>query len=320
MSINMHYKKINPFSHPNNDTGFGNNANEIGGRFINKDGTYNLTKEGMSFIKRMSIFHDMLNLPAWKFIGVILMVYLGINLVFTSVYFLIGAQEFAGLNVGNNWIVFKSLFYFSTQTYTTVGYGHVYPMGDAASVLSSIEALSGFLSLAVATGLIYGRFSKPRCYLAFSEHALVGPYKATTGLMFRFMAFKDKHALTDLEIRVNVGLKVLENEALVYKYFALNLERTKVESMPLSWTVVHPIDESSPFFGFTETDMKDADVELYVMLRGFDDVFSNYVQLRTSYVYNEIIFNRKFVPMYRESDDGKTTILELHKLNVHDVV
>src|ERR1700712_22486 len=155
MSLHHNYKKINPFSKQNNDTGFGSNANEIGGRFINKDGTYNLTKEGMSFIKRMSIFHDMLNLPVWKFITVILLVYLGINLSFTAVYFLIGAQEFAGLNVGNNWIVFKSLFYFSTQTYTTVGYGHVYPVGDAASLLSSIEALSGFLSLAVATGLIY---------------------------------------------------------------------------------------------------------------------------------------------------------------------
>jgi inward rectifier potassium channel len=66
--------------------------------------------------------------------------------------------------------------------------------------------------------------------------------------------------------------------------------------------------------------MQHADVELYVMLRGFDDVFSNYVQQRTSYTFKEILFNRKFVPMYRESDDGMTTILELHKLNVHTPV
>jgi inward rectifier potassium channel len=115
-------------------------------------------------------------------------------------------------------------------------------------------------------------------------------------------------------------MQVLENDELIYKYFSLNLERSRVESMPMSWTVVHPIDENSPFSGFTEDDMKNADVELYVMLKGFDDVFSNFVQHRTSYTYNEILFNRKFVRMYRESEDGSTTILELHKLNVHEIM
>jgi inward rectifier potassium channel len=233
------------------------------------------------------------------------------------IYLLIGPEQIDGLSRGSYWKRSREIFYFSTQTFTTVGYGHLSPVGDGANIVAAIEALTGFLSLAIATGLIYGRFSKPRSYLAFSDDALIGPYKEATGLMFRFAAFKDKHALTDLEIRVNTGLLVVEDQAPVYKYFSLNLERTKVESMPMSWTVVHPIDENSPFHGFTEEDMKTADVELYVMLRGFDDVFSNYVQQRTSYTFNEIFFNRKFEPMYRESDDGKTTILELHKLNMH---
>jgi inward rectifier potassium channel len=315
------YKKINPFSHLNNNTGFSTNTNDIGsGRFINKDGSYNLVKEGMPFWKRVSLFHDMLYLPTWKFVGVILLFYVVINLAFTGIYFIIGSSHLQGLPVGDDWKIFRELFYFSTETFTTVGYGRVNPVGDAANLVSGIESLTGLSSLAIATGLIYGRFSKPRSYLAFSDHALVGPFKEGTGLMFRFAAFKDKHSLTDLEIRVNVGLKVLENEEPVYKYFSLDLERTRVESMPMSWTVVHPVTEASPFFGFTEEDMKTGDVELYVMLRGFDDVFSNYVQQRTSYTYQEIFFNRKFVPMFRESDDGQTTILELDKLNIHNEV
>lgn len=314
----MHnYKKINPFSKQNNDTGFAANNNDVGGRFINKDGSFNLVKEGMPFHKRLSIFHDMLNLPLWKFIVIIFIFFFAINLVFTLVYFFIGPEQLEGLTRGSNWKVFREIFYFSTQTFTTVGYGHVNPVGDAANSVAAIEALTGFLSLAIATGLIYGRFSKPVSYLVFSDHAVIAPYKEGTGLMFRFAAFKDKHTLTDLDIRVNTGLLVMEGQQPVYKYFTLELERTRVESMPLSWTVVHPIDEKSPLYGFTEEDMKIADVELYVMLRGFDDVFSNYVQQRTSYTYSEIFFNRKFVPMYRESGDGKTTILELHKLNVH---
>jgi len=291
------HKRINPFSRQNNDTGFSTNASDlVGRRFINKDGSYNLVKEGMPFWKRVSVFHDMLNLPLWKFITVILLFYVAINLVFTGIYFWIGPYQLQGVPDGDNWHIFKELFYFSTETFTTVGYGRVNPVGDAANLVSGIESLTGLLSLAIATGLIYGRFSKPRSYLAFSDHALVSPYKDSTGLMFRFAAFKDKHSLTDLEIRVNIGMQVLENETPVYKYFSLDLERTRVESMPMSWTVVHPIIETSPFYGFTEEDMKNTDVELYVMLRGFDDVFSNYVQQRTSYTYNEIFLTGSLCP------------------------
>lgn len=313
-------RKINPFSKLNNDTGFASNSSDTGGRFINKDGSYNLVKEGMPFRKRFSMFQDMLNLPLWKFITAIFLVYLVVNIIFTIIYFSMGASQFDGLIPGSDWKIFREIFYFSTQTFTTVGYGHVSPVGDAVNNVAAIEALTGFLSLAIATGLIYGRFSKPRSYLTFSDHALISPYRNGTAIMFRFAAFKDKHTLTDLEIRVNTGLLLVENEKADYKYFTLELERTKVESMPMSWTVVHPIDEKSPFYGFTKDDMKNADVELYVMLRGFDDVFSNYVQQRTSYTFNEILFNRKFIPMFRESDDGKTTILELHKLNMHKEV
>lgn len=312
------HKRINPFSKQNNDTGFASNSNDqLGNRFINKDGTYNLVKEGMPFSKRFSIFNDMLNLPSWKFIVVIFIFFIAINFIFTVMYFFAGQEQFDGLIPGTGWKLFRQLYYFSTQTLTTVGYGHVSPVGDAVNIISGIESLTGFLSLAIATGLIYGRFSKPRSYLVFSDHALVSPYKDGMAIMFRFAAYKDKHALTDLEIKVNTGLLVVENETPSYKYFSLELERTKVESMPMSWTVVHPIDEKSPFYGFTKEDMKAADVELYVMLRGFDDVFSNYVQQRTSYTFDEIIFNRKFLPMFRESEDGRKTILELHKLNMH---
>jgi inward rectifier potassium channel len=314
------YKNINPSSRQNNDTGFASNSNETGGRFINKDGSYNLVKEGMPFHKRFSIFNDMLNLPLWKFITLIFVFFLLINFIFSVIYYAIGYQQLDGLINGSQWKIFREIFYFSTQTFTTVGYGHVNPVGDAANMVAATEALTGFLSLAIATGLIYGRFSKPKSYLIFSEQALVSPYKEGTALMFRFAAFKDKHALTDVEIKVNAGLLLEEDRKTDYKYFSLNLERTKVESMPMSWTVVHAIDENSPLHGFTQEDMKTADVELYVMLRGFDDVFSNYVQQRTSYTFNEIFFNRKFAPMYRESEDGKTTILELHKLNMHNAV
>jgi inward rectifier potassium channel len=112
-------------------------------------------------------------------------------------------------------------------------------------------------------------------------------------------------------------MQLEENGRMVYKFYDLPLERSQVESLPMNWTVVHPIDESSPLNNFTGEDMKKADVELYVSVRGFDDVYSNVVQQRTSYTYDEILANRKFVQMYHESPDGKTTIVELHRLDEH---
>ncbi len=309
-------KRINPFSKINNDTGFGNNASSYGGRFINRDGSFNLRKEGMSFFNRFSIYHSMLNLPRWKFITLIVVFYLCINLLYTILYLLIGTDgQFQGMIAATEWQKIKEVYFFSTETFTTVGYGRVNPVGDAANFVASIEAMSGFLSFAIATGLIYGRFSKPKAYLAFSEHALVTPYQDKTALMFRFVSYKDNHILTNVDIKVNIGLKVQENGKEVYKFYDLSLERSHVESLPMNWTVVHPIDDSSPFMGFSFEDMKTADVELYVLVRGFDDVYSNMVLQRTSYTFDEIKFNKKFIAMYRESDDGKTTILELHKLN-----
>ena len=122
-----YHKKINPFSRQNNDTGFAGDSNETGGRFINKDGSFNLVKEGMSFQKRFSMFHDMLNLPLWKFITVIFLFYIAINLAFTFLYLLVGTHQLDGLIDGGNWKIFREVFYFSTQTFTTVGYGHVSP-------------------------------------------------------------------------------------------------------------------------------------------------------------------------------------------------
>jgi inward rectifier potassium channel len=138
--------------------------------------------------------------------------------------------------------------------------------------------------------------------------------------MFRFVNYKDNHSHTDVEVKVNVGMNVQQDGESVYQYYTLKLEREKVESLPMNWTVVHPIDENSPLSGFTSEDMKNADLEIYTLVRGFDDVFSDMVQQRSSYTYHEIIFNRKFSRMFRESEDGKTTILELDKLSHHVAV
>jgi inward rectifier potassium channel len=301
----------------NNDTGFGGNPDNYGGRFVNRDGTFNVRKEGVSFFQRFSLFYKMLNLPAWKFFGALFVFYLSINFFFGCIYFIIGESQFTGILAKTRPEIFKEMFFFSTETFTTVGYGRVNPVGTTANSVAAFESMLGFLSFAVATGLLYGRFSKPKAFLFFSRHALISPYQGGKGFMFRFASYKDNHTLTNVDIKVNAALLVEEEGKMVFKFYDLELERSHVESLPMNWTVVHPITQESPLYEYAKEDMKKADLEVYVNVRGFDDVYSNMVQQRTSYTYEEILFNRKFVQMYRESDNGKTTIVELHRLHEH---
>jgi inward rectifier potassium channel len=306
-------KKINPISKTNNDTGFG--TSNYGGRFINRDGSYNLRKDGVSFLNRFSLFHTMLNMPLWKFAAVIVLFFLAINLLYTFLYWVIGIQGFTGILADGTWGKFKELYFFSTETFTTVGYGRVNPVGDGVNFVAAIEAMTGFLSFAVATGLIYGRFAKPKSHLVFSDYALIAPYQDKKAFMFRLASYKDNHNLTDVEIKVNLALQVQENEKSSYKFYNLGLERSRVDTLMMNWTVVHPIDENSPLLGLSEEDYKIADVEVYVQVKGYDDVYSTVVIQRTSYVYDEIKFGAKFETMYHESEDGRTTIVELDKLS-----
>lgn len=313
-------KRINPFLRTNNDTGFGTNASSYGGRFVNRDGTFNLRKTGVSFRNRFSIFHTMLNMPTWKFITVIVLFFLCINAIYTIIYLLIGVSQFTGILATTEWGRVKEIYFFSTETFTTVGYGRVNPIGDGVNMVAAIEAMSGFLSFAVATGLIYGRFAKPKSHILFSDHALIAPFKGKTGLMFRLASYKDNHNLTDAEIRVNLALIEHDNGNSNYKFYELHLERAKVDTLMMNWTVVHPIDENSPLLGLDENDFRAADVEVYVQVRGYDDVYSTNVIQRTSYTYDEIKFNAKFITMYHESEDGRTTIVELDKLSDYEIV
>jgi inward rectifier potassium channel len=313
-------KKLNTFLKSNNDTGFGSNAENYGGRFVNKDGSFNVQKEGLPFWERFSMFHTMINLSTWKFLSIIVIAFILINLFFTLLFWVIGVPEFTGIITESNWHVFRELYFFSTETFSTVGYGRVNPVGGWANFVAAADALTGSLFFALVTGLIYGRFSKPKAFIAFTKHALISPYKEITGLMFRFVTYKNDHTLTDVEVKVNLSLLVQEDNKSVYKFFELPLERTKVESLPMNLTIVHPIDEKSPVYGLSIEDMKSGDFEVYVSVKAYDDGYSSNVLQRTSYTYDEIIFNAKFVQMYRESEDGRTTIIELDKLNEYRLV
>lgn len=307
-------KIINPKSQQNPDTGFGTNPNAYGGRFVNKDGTFNVKRKGVLLQNRISIFQKMVYMPTWEYVLTVSVFFLSINVVFAFIYYLPGVDNFSGLKEkGNSLAHLVHLFFFSAQTLTTVGYGAISPSGFWSSLISSFEAMCGLLTFAIMTGLVYGRFARPRSFIIFSKHALIAPYRGKSGLMFRLVSYKDRHTLIDASVKVNLGLTVVENGESRFKFYELKLERYRVDSLSMNWTVVHPIDEDSPIYNFSMEDLANAEAEVYVQLTGYDDVFANTVVNRTSYFFTEIIYGARFKPMYYENKT--TTILELNKIN-----
>ena len=313
-------RRVNQKAKADENTGFGTNANSYGGRFINKNGTANIEKRGMHVLRRISWYHTMIDMPIWRFMLIILSFYVGINFVFASIYYGIGVEHLDGIACSDSeWVKFGQAYFFSAQTFTTVGYGHISPTGFLTSALSAAEALIGLLSFAIATGLFFGRFSRPTAFLKFSHNAVIAPYGEISGLMIRLTPFKNTN-FTDAEAKITLGMSVEENGKLVNKFYALDLELEKINALSLSWTLVHPITEDSPLFQFTKDDFANNNGEIVVFVKTFDDMFSNTVAIRTSYTFDEVIYGAKFEPMYTRSVDNSKTVLNLDKLNSYDKV
>ena len=307
--------KLNKKAKTEINTGFGANASDYGGRFVNKDGRPNIKKIGVVFLERTSWYHAMLAISGWKFLGIIFAFYIAVNLFFAGIYFWAGIENLNGITVGTTTLEkFGEAFFFSAQTFTTVGYGHVSPSGFLVSAIASAEALTGLLSLALAAGLFYGRFSKPTAYLKFSENAIIAPYKDITAFMIRLAPFKNT-ALTDAEAKETKGKIVEEKGKSVNKIFPIELEIDKENALTLNWTIVHPITEDSPLYGFTKEDFENTHGEFLIFIKAFDDMFSNTVVARSSYTFKEIVYGAKFNPMYHRNEAGSVTILDLEKLN-----
>ncbi|MGQ7946960.1 ion channel [Flavobacterium sp. WC2509] len=302
------------------NTGFGSSASNTGGRFINKDGSVNASKKGIGILDRISWYHTMLDMSSWKFLSILLLFYISINFVFALLYFGIGIEHLNGIGTNDSvWVQFGEAYFFSAQTFTTVGYGHISPTGFYTSALSSAEALMGLLSFAIATGLFFGRFSKPAIYLKFSHNAIIAPFNNGKALMFRLAPYKNTNYI-DAEVSVTLGMRMEENGVMANKFFTLDLEYQKINSLALTWTLVHPITSESPLYGFVAGDYESISGEIIVIIKTFDDMFSTTVATRTSYTFEEIVYGVKFRPMYTKSEDNQSTVLDMRLLNTFDTV
>lgn len=312
-------RRINNKARLDDNTGFGTNSSMYGGRLINRDGRANVRKTGLTIFSRLSWYHTLIEMPRMKFLALIFISFLFANLVFAILFYLIGVEHLGGMEATTTGEKFIEAYFFSAQTFTTVGYGRINPTGYLMSFVAAFEAFSGLLFFAIATGLFYGRFSRPKSFIKFTDKAIIAPYKNGTALMFRLASAKNNH-YTDAEVKLTFGMVIEENGKRVNKFYSLPLELAQVNTINLSWTLVHAIDDKSALYGLSAEDLIAGHAEVIAFVKAFDETYSNTVVARTSYTAKEINFGERFLPMYHPASDGRTTVLDLDKLNLTEKV
>lgn len=280
-------------------------------RLIDKDGRFNVVRKGFG-LRAFSLYHWLINLSWFRFFLFIIFSYILLNLAFALVYYLIGADQLTEFNTGitND---FWHCFYFSSQTLTTVGYGRISPTTPITSLVAAFEAMTGLLAFAFATGILYGRFSKAKSKIVFSDKILVSPYKKIKGLKFR-IANSRKNELIDMEARLMYSFLQKESGEMKRRYIPLELEISFINMFPLPWTIVHPIDDESPLHGKGVLDLSREKAEFLVILKGFDETFNQYVHQIYDYNNSEVIFNADFQPMFNPAS-GAGTVVHLNRIS-----
>jgi inward rectifier potassium channel len=284
-----------------NDLGLGTKTPLGKQRSLNKDGSFNVRKLNVPVTERVNFYHSLVSMPWTKFFILIISGYFLANLMFACIYMLIGVEHLTGIDGITTSDKFLEAFFFSSQTLTTLGYGRVAPVGTAMSTVAAIESMIGLLSFALATGLLYGKFSKPSAKIKYSTCAVLAPYQDVNGFMFRVVNPRDNQLL---EVEVSVTLSMKRKDSHLSDFFQLTLERPKVVFLPSIWTIVHPINSTSPLHKLTEQDLLEKEAEFIIMMKAFDETFSQTVYSRSSYKAHEIQWGRKFVYVIQQEEAG----------------
>ncbi len=245
-----------------------------------------------------------------KFVLTVLAVYLSLNVIFATLY-LLGGDCIAEMPHGS----FSSAFFYSVQTLSTVGYGHLYPATLYADTVTTVEIISGTFFIAVVTGLIFVRFSRPVARLLFSKHLVICPFDGKPSLQMR-VANLQRQPMVEAEFRIMlIRLETLSDGEEVRRFHALKLDFDRLVMFPAALTVRHIIDETSPLHGVTPELLKKWDARFMTSIVCIDTVIPAPVQSQADYLWNEVLFGRRFVEIYTEHESG---LLEVDYGRVHD--
>ena len=300
------------------DLGFGSVvSDESRLRLLNRDGSFNVRRTGLGWFQSMSLYHTLLTISWPKLLALISAFYVAVNLVFGALYWSLGAGALNGTSAAMPEGSYLRGFFFSVQTFGTIGYGQVGPVGLVPNLLVTLESLCGLISLALITGILFARFSRPTAAILFSNKALIAPYGDGTAFEFR-ITNRRSNQLIDLHARVLFSRLRRRDGRAMREYAELTLERSSVVFFPLAWTVVHVIDENSPLKGVMPEQLAADEAEFLVLMEGTDETFAQRVHARTSYKPTEIAWNARFADMFDRKglEDGLSIdVGRLHDYN-----
>lgn len=294
------------------DPGFGESTITSAKRIVNKDGSFNI-KHLNGKIGISALYAYLVDISWTHFFCLVFLAYFVLNVFFATIYVCIGV-EYIGVMPQSLKRDFVNAFFFSSQTVTTLGYGAMAPQGILAGIVSSCHALIGLLSFSFITGLLYGRFSKPKASIEFSKNIICRDFKEGKALMFRLVNSKR-------DVMINPSAKVTlaitesnENHGYVRNFYQLELERDHITYLPTTWTLVHEITEESPLYKFSEEELKTLNGEFLIMVSYYDEAFNEEVYKLHSYTFEELLMNVMFEKAFYYDEDGYT-VLDHHKIS-----
>jgi inward rectifier potassium channel len=290
----------------NRDLGFGAVvAGKSQKRLLNRDGSFNVVREGLKFFASWSPYHYLLTVSWPRFLALVVAAYLALNALFGAVYFSLGPGALLGVEDSGLGSRFLPSFFFSVQTFATIGYGQMAPVGVVANLVVTVESLVGLLGFALATGLLFARFSRPTANILFSETAIIAPYRGLTAFEFRIVNARRNQLI---EVQAKVLFAGFRDGRGTRDFVQLPLERDRVAFFPLAWTIVHPIDAESPLFGVTREELIAADAEFLILLSGTDETFAQTVNARSSYKADEVVWGARFTNLFNPPKNGVLSI------------
>lgn len=247
-------------------------------------------------------YHWLLTMPLAAFLTLVAAVYVAINAVFAVGYLLVGGV--AGARPGS----FVDAFFFSVETLSTLGYGDMAPRSVPARGLMTLESIVGLFNLAVATGLLFARISRPTARVMFSQNAVVTLYDGTPTLLFR-AANRRRNRIVEAEVTLSLLRDSFTAEGVRMRAFEpLHTIRSRSPIFWLTWQIMHRIDETSPLYSETRHSLAARRAEVLVVLKGLDETFSQTIHARTSYTPNRIVWGRRLADVFSVTPQGRTVI------------
>jgi inward rectifier potassium channel len=297
------------------DLGFGSVVAEASRqRFLNRDGSFNVQRSGLTVVRSLNLYHYLLSMSWSAFLGLVLLLFFVSNLIFGTVYAVLGPAALIDTSGAPFASLFVTGFFFSVQTFATIGYGTIHPVGIVPNLVVTVESYYSLLANALVTGLVFARFARPTAKIVLSTVAVIAPYKDITAFMFRIVNGRNNQLI---EVKAQVIAARIKNgdDKIARKFDVLDLERKSVTFFPLTWTIVHPIDENSPLFGLSERDLQNSDAEFLILLTATDETFATTVHQRSSYKPSEVRYGYKFVSIYNEMKTGEPISIDIRKLS-----